>query len=171
MNISIVASREDLDQAVKAARAFSPFNQNTHLNATANATLLGRLNIVWDSIESALKKGYSIGADAARGALTSAVAQAEQLIAEAGAFAKDCQEILMEKLQLFVRGFINSALKRVPDSLAIAGREFRISKVICTQKLVLGGNLTTNVAEVFALTSSGELELGVEYEVPVTPAP
>ena len=167
MNISIVAGREDLDQASKEARAFSLVAQNTHLNATANATLLGRLNTVWDSIETALRKGYRFGADAARDTLTSAIAQAEQLIAEAGALAKECQEALLEKLQLWVKGFINSALKRVPDSLAIAGKEFRISKVICTQKLVLGGNLSTNVTEVFALTSSGELELGVEYEIPV----
>jgi hypothetical protein len=167
MNISIVASREDLDQAMKEARAYSLLGQNTHLNATANATLLGRLDTVWDSIESALRKGYSLGADAARGALTSAIAQAEQLIAEAGAFAKECQETLLEKLQRWVRAFINNALKRVPDSLAIAGREFRISKVTCTQKLVLAGSLTTNVTEVFSLTSNGELELGVEYEIPV----
>jgi len=165
MNISIVASREDLDQALKQARALGPVDQNTHLNAPVNAGLLGRLETVWDSIEAALRKGYKLGADAARDALANAIADAEQLIAEAGALARECQETLLEKLQVFVKAFINSALKRVPDALPIGGREFRISKVTCTQKLVLGGSLSTNVTEVFSMTSNGELELAVDYEV------
>jgi hypothetical protein len=165
MNISIVASRADLDQALNEARVFSPLDQNTHLNATANASLLGRLDAVWESIETALRKGYKFGTEAARDALTNAIAQAEQLIAEAGAFANDCQQTLLEKLQLFVKGFISSAMQRVPESIPIAGREFRISKVTCTQKLVLTGSLKVNLTEVFSLASNGELELAVDYEV------
>ena len=165
MNISIVASRADLEQALKDARAFSPLDQDTQLHATANAGLLGRLDSVWDSIETALRKGYKFGADAARDALNSAISQTEQLISEAGALANQFQEALLEKLQLFVRGFINSALQRVPDSLIISGRDFKISKVTCTQKLVLTGSLSVNVTEVFSLASNGELELAVDYEV------
>jgi hypothetical protein len=161
MNFSIVANRADLEQALKQARAFTPLDHNTHLNATVNAGLLGRLDAVWESIESALRKGYKFGTDA----LTNAIAQAEKLIAEAGAFANDCQQALLEKLQLFVKGFISSAMQRVPESIPISGREFRISKVTCTQKLVLTGSISVNVTEVFSLASNGELELAVDYEV------
>lgn len=165
MNVSIMASRADLDHALKDARSFSPLDVNTQLNATVNASLLGRLDSVWDSIESALRKGYKFGTEAARDALTSAIGQAEQLIAEAGAFANDCQQTLLEKLQLFVKGFINSAMQRVPESISIAGREFRISKVTCTQKLVLTGSIKVNLTEVFSLASSGELQLAVDYQL------
>lgn len=165
MHISIVASRTDLDQALKAARAFNPIDQDTQLHATTHAGLWGRLDSVWDSIESALRKGYKLGAGAARSALDSAIAQADQLIAEADNLANQFQEALLEKLQLFVKGFINSALQRVPESLTIAGREFRISKVTCTQKMVLTGSLEMNVTKVFELASAGELELAVDYEI------
>jgi hypothetical protein len=165
MNFSIVANRADLEQALKQARAFTPLDHNTHLNANVNAGLLGRLDAVWESIESALRKGYKFGTEAARDALTNAIAQAEKLIAEAGAFANDCQQALLEKLQLFVKGFISSAMQRVPESIPISGREFRISKVTCTQKLVLTGSISVNVTEVFSLASNGELELAVDYEV------
>jgi hypothetical protein len=165
MNISIIASRADLDQALNSARQVTPLEHNTHLNATVNAGLLGRLDSVWEAIEHALRKGYKFGTDAARDALASAVSQAEQLIAEAGALANEFHETLLEKLQVFVRGFVNSAMQRVPDSLNIAGRNFTIAKVTCTQKIVLTGSLQTNLTEVFSLASSGELELAVDYEV------
>lgn len=165
MNISVTASRADFDQALSDARAWAPLERSTHLNAAANAGLLGRLDSVWETIETALRKGYKFGSDAARDALAAATEQAEKLINEAGALANELHEALLEKLQLFVKGFINNAIQRVPDSLLIAGRNFRIARVNCTQKIVLTGSLQTNITQVFALAANGELQLGVDYEI------
>ena len=82
--------------------------------------------------------------------------------------ANEFHETLLEKLQVFVKGFVNSALQRVPDSLSIAGHNFRIAKVTCTQKVVLTGSQQINLTEVFTLASSGELQLAVDYAVDTT---
>jgi hypothetical protein len=165
MNISILASRDDLEQALNDARTLITLEHNTHLNATVNAGLLGRLDTVWETIEGALRKGYKFGSEAARDALEIAIAQAELLIADAGTLANEFHQALLEKLHLFVKGFIRSAMQRVPDSLAIAGRNFRIARVTCTQKIVLTGSLEINLTQVVSLASNGELELAVDYEV------
>jgi hypothetical protein len=163
MNLATVASRPDFEKALQAARAVGPVVGGTNLNAVADAGLLGRLDEVWDTIEAALKKGYKFGADRAREMFDAAVEKAERLIEEAGSKANDLHQLLLEKLRVFVNALINSALQRMPDTLALAGKTFRISKVSCSQKIVLTGSITTNMMEVFSLAASGELEVAAEY--------
>lgn len=164
MNMTTVASRADFEQALLAARAVGPVAVGTSLNAAADAGLLGRLDEVWDSIEAALKRGYKFGAARAQELFDSAVEKAEQLIAEAGSKANELHQLLLEKLRVFVNNLINSALQRMPDTVALGGRTFKISKVSCSQKIVLTGAITTNIAEVFSLAASGELEVAAEYD-------
>lgn len=168
MNMTTVASRADFEQALQAARAVGPVTVGTSLNAAADAGLLGRLDEVWDSIEAALKRGYKFGADGARELYDTAVEKAKQLIAEAGSKANELHQLLLEKLRVFVNGLINSALQRMPDSVAFAGRTFKISRVSCSQKIVLTGAITTNIAEAFSLAASGELEVAAEYDASTT---
>lgn len=168
MNMTAVANRADFEQALQAARAVGPVTVGTSLNAAADAGLLGRLDEVWDNVEAALKRGYKFGADAARSLFDTAVEKARQLIAEAGNKANDLHQLLLEKLRVFVNGLINNALQRMPETVTFGARTFKVARISCSQKVVLTGSITTNLAEVFSLAASGELEVAAEYDVLTT---
>jgi hypothetical protein len=70
---------------------------------------------------------------------------------------------LLQRLQVFVQRFIANALERVPTAIAVGGRTYNITKVTCTQKLVITGSLKMNLTEVFSLASNGELKVAVDY--------
>jgi hypothetical protein len=114
---------------------------------------------------TALRRGYEFGSDIARGLLEKAIAQAEQLITEAGSRARDVHEALLQKLQVFVQSFTNNVLRRIPTSITVGVLNYNISKVTCTQKLVMTGSIKMNLTEVFSLTSNGELQVAVDYVI------
>lgn len=163
MHISVIADRRDFEQALKAVRDLSEGASNTNLNAASDAGLLGRLDGVWDSIVSALRRGYEFGSDIAHSLLEEAIVEAEKLIAEAGNRARDVHEALLEKLQVFVQNFTTNVLKRISTTIAVGDLTYAIAKVTCTQKMVMTGSIKLNLTEVFALTSSGELQVAVDY--------
>jgi hypothetical protein len=165
MNITVIGDQQDFEQAIKAARKVDESKTSTNLNAIADAGLLGRLDGVWDTIETALREGYRFGRDLAKGALDMAIEKAEQLIKEAGTRAREIHAALLQKLQTFVKTFITNALARVPTTISIGERNYNITKVTCTQKLVMTGSIKVNITEVFSIASNGELEVAVDYSV------
>jgi len=165
MNLTIIADRRDFEHAVKAVSALDTSTLSTSLNAVKDASLLGQIDSVWDDILTALRKGYEFGSEKARDLLNQAITHAEQLLLEAGSRARDVQDALLQKLQVWVQDFISSALKRVPTAIALGDLTYNITKVTCTQKLVMTGSIKMNLTEVFALTSNGELQVAVDYEV------
>jgi hypothetical protein len=65
----------------------------------------------------------------------------------------------------FAWTYIQGAVARVPTSLVVGLSNFALASIECTQKIILGGSLSTNLAELFSLTSSGELEIVAAYTV------
>jgi hypothetical protein len=65
---------------------------------------------------------------------------------------------------MFLKKLIDKAMQLIPNSITVGVQQFSISRVNYTQKLVLGGSLTTNLLEAIAISSNGEFELAVEYE-------
>lgn len=163
MNVTLVGDRSDFDLAVKASTALGTAAITTTLNAAVDAALIGRLDDVWDDIVAVLRRGYEFGRDAAREYLDETVTRVDRLLAEAGSRARDVQDLLLQRLQVFVQTFVTNALKRIPSTLAVGDRTYSIAKVTCTQKVVMAGSLKMNLTEVFSLTSNGELQITVDY--------
>jgi hypothetical protein len=61
MQTTIIAQRSIFEDALAAAEQIGQPGQLKGLNAPLNATLLGRLNDVWDSIKDAIE-GVRMGA-------------------------------------------------------------------------------------------------------------
>lgn len=166
MNIPVmIGSREVFEQALEAARATRYAPNTVDLNSVADAALLGRFSDAWDTIEYALRKGYEIGRNKAKAALDEAIAQAEQLLSQAGDRAGDVQDLLLQHLQQFVQKFITGALTLLPSTVTIGTQNYKIAKVTCTQKVLMTGSIQASLTTVFALASSGELGVAVDYTV------
>ena len=166
MVVAVVAGNEVFKSALQSAREVDSGAAVFGLAAPTDAGLRGRLDAVWDSIEEALRSGFRYGREKARGLLDQAIEKAEALLVEAGRKAGELQDILLARIQAFVTTFIREAVRRVEPAMTVGETSFRLSTIHCTQKLVLTGALKTNIAELFELASSGEIEIAAEYARP-----
>jgi hypothetical protein len=136
------------------------------LAAPVDAGLRGQLDAVWESIEEALKTGFRYGREKAEGLMEQAIAKAENLISEAGRKGAELHAVLLARIQTFLRTFVREAIGRIETQMTVGSGSFGLSTIRCSQKLVLSGSLKTNIAELFELASSGEIEISAEYAAP-----
>lgn len=165
MSTTVAADRQVFEQALKAARKAGQNPEKLGLNAPGDATLLGRLDQVWKTIETALQDGYQLGHDVAKTTLDRAIEEAEKLMEDAGKHARELHSLLLQRLQAFVHAFIKGALALVPTALAIGNQDYSVEKFTFTQKVLMTGSIKTNILEVCSLTSNGELSVSVDYAV------
>ena len=163
MNISLVASPLAFDHALQTARTIGQIGKIEGLNAVIDASMMGKVEEAWGSIEKALKTAYQYGKEQVHGALEAAIAKATQMLAEAGNRAREFQFILLQRLQAFMRDLIEQVVALVPSVLNVGGSSFSLSSMKCTQKIALTGSLKTSLTEVFSLVSEGQLEVETEY--------
>jgi hypothetical protein len=163
MNITVIADTHVFEEALKAARATGYGTDTTGLHAAGDATLLGRFEAAWAAIDAALREAYRFGHEMARDALELAIAEAEQLVSEAGDRARDLRELLLQRLQVFVHKFVTGALALVPTEVNVGDKIYTIEKLSYTQKVLVTGSIKVSVMEVSSLTSEGEMAVSVDY--------
>src|SRR3990172_3806602 len=137
MELMMITSPEIFEQALKAARNAGQSDDVRGLAASLDASLLGRIEEVWDSIEIALRQGYQLGKEKAQALLDNAVAKAEQIVKDAGIKGREVHHILIEKLRAYHQEFIRSALSRFPSLIEVGGKQYKIDTLSFTQKIVL----------------------------------
>jgi hypothetical protein len=170
MNVPVVARREDFELALAAARKIDSGADVTGFASRMDGAFLGRLDEAWSSVEGALRKGYELGKEKAKAALDAAIAEVEQLLADAGSQARELQASLLRRMHEFTQCFIQSAMARVPTVIDVGGARFTLAAVRCTQRLVVTGSITTNLTELFALAANGEIEIATDYAGTPIPA-
>lgn len=165
MDIPVIANRKVFEEALEAARRTGYGPDTVDLNAVVGATLLGRLEDTWDTIESALRRGYEFGREKAKAALDKAITEAEQLLTEAGRRASDIHELLLEKMRGFVQTLVANTFALVPPTISIGNQNYKIEKLTYSWKMLMTGSIQMNLVMVFSLASGGEFGVTVDYAV------
>lgn len=164
MQQPVIISQINLDFAFLQVANFSQVQQNNaHLYTVPDGALVGRIDSVWDSIRAAIQEAFIYGKEKVKDATQAIIDQVNEWMEKAGSKAAEIHNQLIQRLRIFIKSLIDSALTLVPTTTIIGDVPFMVSKVSFNQKLVLGGSLKTNILEAVALTSSGELALSVEY--------
>ena len=163
MRTTIIAERSVLEVALAAAEQIGQPGQLRGLKAPLDASLLGRLNDVWDGIKDALEKGFEWGREKARPVLEDAGQHAEKAISEAGALAKDLKAALLDRLREYLTTFIDGMLMQIRPDIRVGEAVFSLSQVQLEQRILLTGSLKASLQEAFALTADGELTITAEY--------
>jgi hypothetical protein len=166
MQISVLASRDVFDQAIRDARKADAQTSVDGFASVLDLGLQGRLEEAWGAIESALKAGFQFGQAKAQEMFDAAVAATEQLLAEAGHKADEIQRRLLERMQGYVQSYVQGAITRIPASISVGNTRYVVTSVTCTQKILLAGSIKASLAAAFELTVNGELQVAVAYSVP-----
>jgi hypothetical protein len=171
MTISAIILRDDFESAVSAAQAMGTVKNIPGLAAPLDAAWSGRINEVWDRIESALRTAFERGRDAAQSLTTKAIEQAEQLIADAGHRAYDVQQALLSRLQAYITRLTDAALGRVRPELQLGATTWRLESVELAEKISLTGSLSANITSLVTVTAGGELTVTAKYAVTTETTP
>jgi hypothetical protein len=163
MPISEIILRDDFESAISAAREIGTVKNIPGLAAPLNAVWSGRINAVWDRIESALRAAFEIGRDAAQSLTAKAVEEAQKLIAEAGHRAYDVQQALLSRLQAYVTQLVDAALGRVRPELHLGGTTWQLESLELAEKISLTGSLGVNITNLVTVTADGELTVTTKY--------
>jgi hypothetical protein len=163
MAISEIILRNDFESAISAAKEVGKTKSIPGLTSPLDAVWSGRIDAVWDRIESALRAAFEMGRDAARSLTATAVEQAQKLIAEAGHRAYDVQQALLSRLQAYVTRLVDTALGRVRPELQLGGTTWRLESLELAEKISLTGSLGVNITNLVTVTADGELTVTTKY--------
>jgi hypothetical protein len=166
--LHVPIGRGAFERALQVARTVAKVPTPEGLAAPLDGALKGRVAEVWDSIEAALRTSYERGRDHAKSLVEAAILRAEKLMDEAGTRARDVQAFLLERLHAYVAAFTHGALANVMTVVEAGNQRLSLTRIQLSQKLVLGGSLKASLTDIFDLTSSGEIEIQVEYSMPVS---
>jgi len=163
MEIKITASRSVFEEAI--ATLETPMLSRTFsvLSAPTEAALFGRLNEAWDWIKKALGKAYDHGAEEAKQFFDEAWTNVEELITGAGDKAKELKDLILEQLQVYQAKFMEGMLKQVRAEISVGGGTLQLTQVQLSQKVAMSGSLKASLAEVFNMTSNGEILVNATY--------
>src|SRR5689334_3101649 len=138
----IMVSQTNLDFAFLQVDTFREVQENnSRLMSVLDASHIGRLDTIWDSIKSAIQQAFVYGKEKVKEMTQSINDQAEKWMEQAGSMAAEIHNQLMQRLRIFVKSLIDSAMKLIPATTVVGDVTFSISKISIMQKLVLGGSL------------------------------
>jgi hypothetical protein len=157
-------TRDDFELAITRSKEVGGSQRLQGLASPEDNVFWGKVDMVWNAVTNALRRAYVLGKDAAREAMDSAKAQAQALIAEAGARAREIHDALLDKVQAYLTTVIDSAIRQVRGQLVLTGgRSLELSGVEVRQRLSLSGEIGVTLESLFSLTSEGEVEVAAHY--------
>jgi hypothetical protein len=149
MEIAIPPSQQLFESAISAARHATPTMAPDGLASFVGADLLGRVEEVWDSIETALRHAFQFGREKAGALLDAAANKAESLLTEAGQKAREVRETILQRLRMFTQALFEGLIAQMPNVVKIGSSEYVLKTVKLNQKLVATGSLKINLTEAF----------------------
>jgi hypothetical protein len=133
------------------------------LTAPLDAGLLGRIDGVWDQIESAIRKVWVVGYQGARDLLERAGDEAEKLIANSGRMATSVRQMLADKLQEYLGALMDAVLAQVKPSIKVGTNTIPLRSVDMARRVGLAGSLKATLTGIAELTGSGEITVTASY--------
>lgn len=166
MQVVAVITRQDFEAALEASREVGTAADNDELAAILDGTLIGRIQEIWDDVESALTSAFQFGAEYAKGAIDTAVKAANDLIAQAGNGARAVQQELLERVQAYLSTLVDTAINQVRPAVTIDDRDLALETVDISYGVSLGGSLGITIANLASLTSAGTITISAHYASP-----
>jgi hypothetical protein len=163
MEIEIGVDTDVLETALKAGRAVGQTTPGRNLKAPLQSALLALVDDAWDRVERVLRKAFRATRDALISLQDEAVREVEEVLKKAGAKALEVEAALRERIETYLRSFVNAALQRVPTRITIGDGLLSLVKVQITHKLLLSGTLKTSIDGALSMTTGGELSIQGEY--------
>lgn len=134
------------------------------LNTPLSDDVLSWANRIWDQVDSAIRKAWSLGYEASH----DFIAAACKLYDEAAADLKDLIEqvsaFIVERLDDYVRRVVNGAVRRFQSEIVIGERKLRIATITVEQKLKMSSSLEFSLHQICKFAADGELTVGARYE-------
>lgn len=168
MLATAVITREDFEAALAAAREVGTVTVGGGLASQLGASLTGRIQEVWDHIDSALSRAYQYGLEKARDSLDAAVQAAEDLLASVGRQASAVHQELMARVETYLSGIIDRALATVRPTVTIGSRTLQLEGVDLSQTISLSGSLKATITDMVNLTASGQIIVNARYSLTPT---
>lgn len=164
MAAQILITQSNLDKAFKYVDVYFDTGNANELNTISeDYVMIGKVESLWNDFKLVVNKAYIYGADHVRESYDNICISLDSLLHTAQEKAKEIHGRLQTMLREFLKTLINGALQNMPQFLEIGNVKYPINKVNFEQKLVIGGSLKASMLEVIELTSSGEIQLSVEY--------
>jgi hypothetical protein len=166
MSITVIADNFVFQKALMDAEKIGTVSKLDGLNSPLDSAMMGRFDEAWDEIRGLLKRAFNEGKERAVPLYEEAQVRIGQLLAQAGSKSQVVEDLLVARLRQFQSSFMDGMLEQVRSEIKIGNSIMSISQVQLNQKVTLSGSLKASLAEVIALTSSGELELTATYSNP-----
>jgi len=163
MILTAVVTRQDFENALRAAAMLGDQEPLTGLAAPLDATWLGRIAEAWDKVETALREAYLWGLEAAEEALTAAITYSEQLLRDAGKRARDVHQALLERTNAYLTLFLRGALAQVQNLIDVGGTQLKLHSIEVSQSINLTGSLKASLTEVVGLSGAGAITVLAHY--------
>jgi hypothetical protein len=163
----IIVSPEIIRKALEETRKFSEA-ANTGELLSLREDFQSAVGRIWDQLSATIKKAQVWGSEKVQDAVNDIINVAEDLLEQAKDMAAEVHNNLIVLLRTFLKKLIDSAMTLIPTSIAVGNSLFSVSKINYSQKLILGGSLKFNILEIISITSTGEMQLSIEYSKPAT---
>lgn len=166
MQMVAVITRQDFEAALAASREVGTSAGNGGLGAPLDGAFFGRVQEIWDNIETALTNAFQFGAEYARGYIDAAVKAANDLIAQVGRGAGAVQQELLKRVQAYLSKLVDTAIKQVRPAVTIDDRKLALETIDISYNVSLGGSLGVTIANLASLTSTGAITISAHYASP-----
>lgn len=134
------------------------------LNAPLSDDVLSWAKRIWDQVDSALRNAWSLGYEASHDIIAVACKLYDEAASELKGRIGQVSAIIVERLDDYVRGVVNRALRRLEPEIVIGKRELRIVTITVDQKLKMSSSLEFSLHQICKFAADGELTVGARYE-------
>jgi hypothetical protein len=163
MQMVAVISRQDFEAALAASREVGILADYGGAGGIIDGAFIGRIQEIWDNVESALTSAFQFGVEFAKGSIDAAIKAANDLIAQAGKGAGAVQQELLERAQAYLSKLLDTGIKQVRPDVTINDRRLALETIDISYNISLGGSLGVTIANLASITSTGAITISAHY--------
>lgn len=161
MNLIVLTQQDMIEDALQAAEATLPLSG---LRAPTG-DVAGQFERLWEYVRSGLVKAYMATKEAAKSILEDVQNRIDLAMENAAEQADELRRLLLARLSEYVRQLEDRILKLIRAKLVISEGQMQLTSVQVTHKVLLSGSVQASLAQVFQLTTSGELSVAASYSM------
>jgi hypothetical protein len=166
MQMVAVISRQDFEAALAASREVGALADEGGLGGLIDGAFIGRIQQIWDDVESALTSAFQFGIEYAKGSIDAAIKAANDLIAQAGKNAGAVQQELLERAQAYLSKLFDTGIKQVRPEITVNDHKLALKTIDVSYNISLGGSLGVTLANLASITSTGAVTISAHYASP-----
>jgi hypothetical protein len=165
MQLLVILTDEVHTAALRHARTLgrgSPLPPHL-MNAMLDDEIATWVGKVWNEVESAIRRACSDGYESARSVIEKVSERLSEVTARFAERAEEVRGIITARLNDYLQQAIDGALRSVRSTIAIGGRDLKITNVTIEQGIKLSGSLKASLDSICEFIAEGEISLTAEY--------